>query len=286
MGRKKTIQPTPAPSFPFFSDNTGKVPLLKITLQPFNLFFDNIKMLLKVSWVYLLALLICSMGLGRGISCSVEQAVDIRSAVYCSENVYVFFTDLILRSLILFLFCIKWYQIGLQKTPYSIKQLFVFNSCNAIAIGFMVLFIIINMSPVLGMGLLYARQVTPDWKLELVYFTSVAWIFLLPLLVIRFYSVIAFALSCEKIPSLSTIWNKTKNNMLRLLISFCLLIFLALFLFLQYYGQLMSYTENTYYTAFSAEIIYDILVLFFSSLFINYCYTQKELFFGENNNGR
>ena len=53
---------------------------------------------------------------------------------------------------------------------------------------------------------------------------------------------------------------------------------------MQYYVSIQDLTDIGIWTMFIAEFEYNILVILFVALIVNYCYTQKELLFGGNFN--
>ena len=143
---------------------------------------------------------------------------------------------------------------------------------------------IINILPIFGLFLLLIRAPNPNWKIELLYFTSIAWVFLLPIISVRFYPIISFAIERKKIPSIKQIWNQTAGNMLKFLLSISILCFLCLFLFTKYYSFARFLTNLSLIEVISVEFEYNILITLFVVYFTNYCYTQKNLIFkGETN---
>lgn len=256
----------------------------KLFKQPFSFLWQNGKTFLLTAVPVALLLTVCSFVFKRNILCNINTDFSLSSNL-CSETTFSFYGDLVVRFLLLSLFAIKWHHFALAKTPLTLKNIFCVTKADFKSIGIMLLFFVINFLPLIALFILMIRQPNPNWKIELLYFTAIAWVFLLPLLAIRFYSIIAFFLEGKKpYPSIKQIWINTSGNMLKLILSAAMLVFLTLFIFMQYFGAMQSMPTSPLSNVIASEIEYNILVTIFISCFINYCETQKELLFeGETN---
>ena len=262
--------------FSLSSDSAVKISLWSLLSLPFKLFFRNWQSFFLLSIPFAAALTISSVLFKHSILCSMQQDALITSP-FCNG-------DLFIRFLILMFFIIKWYKIAILKIKTTFKNFFALSKYDFKAIALMCLFMIINILPLFALMLLIIRVPNPNWLLELGYFTAVAWLFLVPLIALRFYSLLAFALEQKKLPSLKEVWHNTSGNNLKLLLSAGTIVFLALFIFMQYYATMMQLTNITTFDLIIAEFEYNILVTMFAILYINFCHTQKlELFKGETN---
>ena len=281
--KQKLSQAAKQPFFSLSSGATVKVSALGLALNPLKLLGSRWQYILKIALPAALVLSVVSLLFQRSILCGSEQDLSLLLKM-CSDSVGSFYGDLFCRFLIFTLFAAKWYQFALEQKPVTVFGLLKIGWREIKTAAIIALFLIINLLPLLGLFILFIRKVNPDWKIELLFFTSVAWVFLLPLLAVRFYSVIAFIAGGEPCPSLKKIWNNTAGNMLKLLLSAAVIVFLALFTFMQYYGVIHGLAEVTVMSVIVAEFEYDVLAVLFVALCINYCSTQKELLFtGENN---
>lgn len=269
--------------FTLTSDAKIKISLWQLATNPIKQIYYNWQKLFTLGIPTALAMTITSLLFKRGILCS-QSDTQLLSSPFCSDSPLNFYLDLIVRFLIIAFFATTWYTTALQNKTQTIKELFCFDFKKIKAFALMGLFFIINLSPLFALFLLIIRTPNPNWHIELLFFTSVAWIFLLPIIALRFYSYIAFSLAGEKLPSIKTTWNTTAGNMLKLLLGASLIVFLALFLFMQYYGAIQGLDNIGIWTAFIAEFEYDVLVILFMTLLINYCHTQKELLFAGDYN--
>jgi len=269
--------------FTLSSEAKIKVSLWQLATLPLKKAIDNWKNLFYLGIPTAILLSVVSLLLKRGILCSQNEDMALISS-FCSNDALLFYTDILIRFVIVSFFAVVWYNVALQKKECSILSLLKIKLSYLKTFGLIVLAFIINISPIFALFLLIIRTPNPDWRIELLYFTSVAWIFLLPIIALRFYSVIAFSLAEKKIPAIKQIWNNSSGNMLKILLATSVLVFLALFLFMQYYASIQGLTDIGIWTAFVAEFEYNVLVMIFMALMVNYCYTQKELLFGGNLN--
>lgn len=282
---KKITDNIKQPIFTLSSDAKVKVSLWALATQPLALFFSNWQNFFLFNIPLALLLSICSLLTKHSILCGFGTDFSL-SSTFCSDSVSLYYTDMFLRLLLLFFLVMKWYRFSLQKDSFTMKKLFCFGKTEAKTLGILILFTIINILPLLGLFLLIVRTPNPNWKIEILYFTSIAWVFLLPIISIRFYSIISFAIEGGKIPSLKQIWNQTSGNMLKFLLSISILCFLSLFLITQYFAFARNLTNLHFLGILSTEFEYNILITFFIVYFTNYCYTQKNLFFKGDNNDK
>ena len=260
-----------------------KLSVFQLAFQPIKLLFKNWQSLLILGVPFAFLLTLCSMLTGRSALCNVDSGV-ILTDFHCSDTVESYYFDVFIRFLIISFFMLKWYDFTLLKEPLNIKNIFKCSSTEIRTFGIIATFAIVNLLPLIGLLILFARVPNPNWKIELLFFTCVAWVFLLPLIAIRFYSIIAATLENNKELTIKGIWNRTSGNTLKLLLGTGFIVFVALIIFMQYYSYILGTTDYTYKIALSVELEYDFLVVLFAACFMNYCYTQKELLLkGEDN---
>lgn len=259
------------------------VSVWQLISQPFKKLFNNGQLFFMTAIPTAVLLTLCSVLFKRSALCSLMPDLAITSPL-CSDEAPLFYADMAIRFVLLLFFSIKWYRFAFKKEPLTFKNIFSVTASQAKAFGLLTLNILINFMPIIALLIMAYRVPNPNWKIELVFFTSVAWIFLLPILAIRFYALIGFAADDKKCPPLREVWHNTAGNMLKLLLSAAVLIFLALVVFMQYYASVGSIDKITLLTASTVECEYDILLTFFMVLFMNYSRTQQELLFKGANN--
>ncbi|MBR1605701.1 MAG: hypothetical protein IJ660_06315 [Alphaproteobacteria bacterium] len=275
---KKTSSAYNKPIFSLAANATVKISLWRIITEPFKILCINWQMFFMLAIPIAILLTISAISFGRTTLCNISSELSITSST-CSDSPLNFYFNIILCFFILLLFAVKWYQLAIGKNPFSLKSFITLNRGQIKAIGWFCFFTLINLSPLIALIILFLRVPNPIWQQELLFFTSVAWIFLLPLIAIRFYMLIAFALENQTAPSFKTIWDMTAGNMLKLLLGTAVIIFLALCLFMQYYSSVQTVSQISFAVIFATEFEYNILMTLFMALCVNYCYIQKELFF-------
>jgi len=268
--------------FSLAPDASVKISLWQLISMPLKLTFNNWRKLIYLGIPYALLLTICSLIFKRSVLCLQEEILLTSS--FCSSSLYSFFGDMITAYALLILFSIQWYRIAIQNQPINTKTLFSISSNNLKTIAIIIGFTLINVSPIPALFILMLRTPNPNWIIELTFFTSIAWVFLLPILSLRFYSIIAFSLAENPIPPFKQIWHNTSGNMLKFILGSATIIFLGLFLFLQYYSSIQDITTINLWNIFIAEFEDNIITTIFVTVFINYCQTQKELLFAGDNN--
>lgn len=282
---KKIIERAKQPFFSLTSDAKIKISLWALISKPLSLIFSNWQNLFILGVPAALLLTISSYLAKHSIICGLETDFSLSSA-FCSDSIILYYTDMLIRLMIIFFFSIKWYHFSLQKEPLKLKELIHFGKSEAKTFGIMFFFIIINISPIIGLFMLMIRVPNPDWRIELAYFTSIAWVFLLPIISIRFYPIISFAIEGCKLPSIKQIWNQTAGNMLKFLLSISVFCFLTLLLFSKYYVFINNTPITTFISALSADFEYNILIILFVVYFTNYCYIQRNLLYKGDNNDK
>lgn len=261
-----------------------KMPILQLVFRPFGIFAEKIKLLFRLSAVFALILTALATLIGFNFLCMGPY----RSAFfYCSDSDYLYLVYFFIKLFIISVFLARWYHIAFLNTVYNWKTLFVPTMKDVCAVGMLCLFLALNLMPMLSFYLLYIRVPNPDWIVETAYFAVVSLGFLVPFILMRYYSLIAFFLSNQKLPSLGCVWARSKGNNLGILLSLFLIVIVILFIFLNFQrgfqGVEMQYAT---YVGTVSEFFYNLVFLMLITLVVNNCYVQKELLFGEKDDGK
>lgn len=275
---KKILPTDNTPWFGLTSGATIKISLWRFIIDPFKILCTNWQIFFLLAVPTAILLTLSSFGFGRTTLCNINNELSLTSDI-CSDKSLNFYGNLFICFLILTIFAVKWYQFAIQKQPFTLKNLTNFNRRQIKSIGWMTVFTLINLSPLFALIILFLRVPNPVWQKELIFFTSVAWVFLLPILALRFYSLIAFSLEDRKSPSFKVIWNTTAGNMIKILLGTAVVVFLTLYVFMQYYVSIQAMTQTSFIATLTIEFEYNLLIALFIIICVNYCYTQKELFF-------
>ncbi len=281
---KKSEQPAIKRSFDVLNSFSGGnlIPPLKLLSLPFVYVIDNFMPLLKLTVLF--ALLIGSVSLATGFAyiCGIPLLVNF----YCSNSIILFVVHVLLKYFLLFFFAVKWYEMISQKKALNLPFLLSFDNKTLKAIGALALMWGLNLIPFVSFYLLAIREPNPDATIELIYFGVVSIGFLVPFVVLRFYSVFGLILDDTSFTSLKEIWNRGKGNSLRIIIALFLIFMLALFAFLNFYLNMQSYDySHPLWVGISSEFVYELILLVLLALFVGHCYTQKYFLYGDKDEG-
>ena len=261
-----------------------RLPLLKMIFNPYNLLIDNFRTYVLTASVYSFILSLVSILSSYSYMCLINT---YRQTHTCGNNLLVYLAIHLLTLLFMSVYAVRWYGITANRRSFSLKYLLTPTMLDLKAFGFVLLMIMLSSIALLSLYMLYQREVTPDWRLELVYFTIVGSGMLAPFVLMRFYAYFGFIWGGEKIPSIKATWLNTRGNTLPILMSFMLIFMMAIFTLTAFNGKIkLVEDKNAFYTAFAVEYVYNMLVFLLFSFFANHCILQKLYLFGGKNNVR
>lgn len=261
-----------------------KMSALKLMFRPFGIFVDKIKELFLLSSFYALLVWAVTVTLGFAYVCSSPSA---SSFFYCSHSNTAYFIYSFIKLYIIAAFLRHWFNIAFRNGVQGWKSFLLLPSIKDLqTTGVLAVYILLNLMPVVSFYMLYMRVPNPDWVVETAYFAVVSLGFFVPFVVMRFYSMFAFFLSGEKIPSFKRVWSVSKGNNLRIIMSLFLILVILLFTVSNFYRSFQSISaEEINYVGLVSEYLYNLIFLMLISLLVNNCYVQKELLFGDKTNG-
>jgi len=255
-----------------------KLPPLKLACLPFGLLVDKFRLFFKMAVVYGGLISLLSFVFGYSYVCT----LGMPSALFCNMTDGFYPVYLLLKYVLLFLFAVSWYHTVLNNQPLSLKNMFYFNRDSLTAMGILAMFFVLNLTPLLAFYLLWIRVPNPDVTVEVAYFALISTGFLVPFVIMRFYSVFGFAADGCRLPSLKEVWERSRGNLLKILVALFLIFFLALFIFFNLFLNVRGYEESSsLWGTVSTEFVYDFLLLLLITLFINHCFAQKLFLYGE-----
>ena len=261
-----------------------KYPFFKIILEPYLLSLDNFKKLFRISAIYALLLSIVYLLGSQHVFCMFSEYRT--SDGYCAGNFTLFIIVHIIAFILMSSFAHRWYNACFNNHPINIKWLLQPSFQDIKAVMLFLIFILLNAISLLSYFLLAIRVPNPDWRIELIYFAFVSIGFLVPFILTKFYSIIAFILSQEKVPPLMEIWKKSSGNGLRVLLSLMIYFMCCVFSLSAYTRSInLPSMENSFFFIFAGEYFFNFISLLLISVFVNLCYLQKHLLFGEQDHG-
>lgn len=260
-----------------------KMPIMRLIFSPFAFLVDNAKKFLYLAGSYGLFISLLSFIMGFAYVClySVEQ----KGLLYCSASDINYIIYSLVKFFLIAVFAVKWGEVVFNHQSISIKYLFALHSRDFKIFLVFLLFIALNLVPLLSLYILYIRVPNPDWVVEITFFAIVSLGFVVPFVVMRFYSVLAFIISGEKMPTLKDIWDRSEGNTVRLLMALFFIVLLAGFAFMNFFFNFKAVAVgNEIYIGIISELLYNVIVLPLFALVVNHCYVQKEILFGGNQN--
>ena len=267
-----------APSEP--EEGTVRFPWSKIVFGPYFIFMNHFREFFFTAALYALLMTAIYLLGGQSMFCGSDLFGE---SLFCSNNLYLYIGIRLVVLLVVAVFCVRYFQAVWLKENISWKFLLMPQKKDLVSFVAFIIFILLNAISGLSWYLLAVRVPNPDWRIELTYFAVVASGFLVPFILLRFYSVFALVWNGEKISSLGQMWCKTRGNTLRLIMSLALWFFLFIFsLSAVSVNFNIAVQNNSFYIVFVGEYVFNFVVLILMSFFINFCGLQK-LFLTEGN---
>lgn len=264
-------------------EKSVRLPVLRLSFEPFMLIIDHLKAFLGLCAFY--AVIITLLSFLSGFSYVCMMGIESQGLLYCSTSNAVYVAYFLVKAVLYAIFSVRWAEIVFKHQNIAWGNLLMPGKTDVKTLGAFVAMILLNMVPLLSYYILWQSKPNPDWRVEVIFFAVVALGFLFPFVLLRFYSMLAFVINGEKLPPFKVVWDKTRGNTLRLLISFFLIIILALFAFTNFFLSFKAAAlSNTVYIGFVSELLYNIIVLLILAVIVNNCFIQKEFLFGGKKN--
>lgn len=275
---KRAFSPESA-STPAEPNAPVRFPFFGILFGPYTLFIDHTRAFCICALPFALLMSLISLGGAQGLMC---LFADFRaSGGFCTNNLPWFTAIHLLNFFVLCMFMVRWYNLSFGTTKLSWRSMFMPRKADFRLFVTLIAFTLLNLISAFSFYLLYIRVPNPDWRLEVIYFGFVSLGFLVPFVLIRFYSVFAFVMEGEPLPPLSCIWKRSRGNTLKILLSLSLIFFLAVFSFFAFINEFkLVEVKNAFYISFMAEYLYNLLFLLMTVFFADHCYLQKYFMFG------
>ena len=257
-------------------ETNQKYQIFKAFSKPILDITDNFKLFFKLGFPAALVLSVWSFICGQSFVCLL---LSLRNRFYCSDNVLLYIIYIVVKIFILTTFLRVWYDAvylekSIDKTYFktNIRRFFKF-------FGFFIGFIALKSIPALSLYLLLVRDPNPNWMIEVVYFTFVSIGFLIPFVLLRFYTNIAEYLEEKPWRNFGEIYEKTNFKLSKIFFSFALILSCCLLLFLTTNRSLQNsfFDPLIVYNIF-AEYCFELALLVILTLIINYIRVQKEIF--------
>lgn len=260
------------------------IPFSKLIFAPFGILTNQFGSLFRLSALFGFVLSLVSIILGFAGICFTSYR---EAYFFCSDSNFIYILALLLKIFLVSMFLARWYDIAFLKKSYDLRNILLPTKRDFALTGGIILFLLLNLTPILSFYLLYMRVPNPDWVVEVLYFACVSVGFLVPFILMRFYALPAAFLSGQKLPSFSYLWQRSKGNNLGIILALFLIMIVMSF-FALYYQRAVLAIEPEYvnWSGTVLDYAYNLIMLMLFSLVINHCWLQKEFLLGENNGTR
>ncbi len=254
----------------------NKYSVLKSVFSPFLNIADNLERFLLSGILFALGLTLLSYIFNQTYLCVIN--VEAAKFLSCGGYQHLYGVYIFLKVLICSLFITVWCYLSthdeLEKNIYRyfLKnwKKFFHDLC------FFICFVFLNILPVISGVLLLFRVPNPNWQIELLYFTFVGLGFIVPFIVIRFYTNFAEALSGEDWRNFSMVWHQTSGKGFKIILSTGLFFLIEMILLLSVNSSFRapSNMPPLFYN-FIAEFIFNLMTLLMIALIVNFMQEQK-----------
>ncbi len=254
------------------------MPFFRLAFGSFNSFVDNIRQFAVLGICFSVILSALSFVFGFSYLCGFIGGME--NALFCSGSQILYVFYFFVKIVVLSVFAVLWCQVVFCGEKLTLKSIFSVGKRDVKFSLILFLTLLLNFVPLLSYYLLSIRIPNPDWRVEISYFAVVSVGFLVPFVVLRFYSVLGFIGCGEKVPSLKEIWLKSRGNTLKILLSLFLIFILLIMIINNFYGGAnINMEDSLLFTAISSEFFYNLLFLIILVLWVNNCCLQKKYLF-------
>ena len=268
------------------SSPQSETPLLriaKITVTPIDVFARHLKQFIILGAIFAAFMSVLSLATGNSIGCGfgVSDGAYPYTCIAAETAEHVVF--LLLRLLIIVVFIRSWCRISFTKEKNIKGDTFMISTCDWKLYVTLILFLLVNVLPIISLMILIQRVPNPDWKIESLYFAVVSCGFWLPIFAIRFYSLPAFIIWGQKVPSPLVFLKRTQGNTLKILVSLFFIILCASVIALVCTNGLENIISHNYLVmGIICDYLYNIMILVIAALISCYIVCmQQEVFANE-----
>ncbi len=257
--------------------------IMQITMTPIDVFLKHLKQLVVLGALFAVFISILSFSTGNSIGCSFNSPEGAYPYACTAEESAARIVFLLLRLLIIVVFARTWYRAAFTEEKTFTNDTLVISVRDWKLYAATLFFLLLNLLPVISMILLVQRVPNPDWKIESLYFAVVSCGFWLPIIAVRFYGVLAFIIKGQKIPSPLMFLRRTKDNVLKILLSlFFIVLCCSIMAIVSTNGLKTIFSYNYLLMGIICEFLYNIVFLAVVALISCYIVCmQQEVFANE-----
>lgn len=256
------------------------IKVLDIFSDSFKMMCNNLKYALLTISCFAFTLTIISFVFNNSIICSLPIA-GLQKTFKCAPGVSVISAAyFLLKIFIISMFIRVWYNSVTSRKNIKISEFCLPRFVDIKIFFALIIFLSINILPVVSFWTLQAREPNPNWIIESLFFAFVSLGFIIPLITIAYYVLIAFVAKEQKFPSFGTINGTIFANITKIFFSTVIIMFLATYMVANCITTMLPYFSYNIYTAtICAELIYNAITLVLIAFFENYIINLQQSLF-------
>jgi len=257
-------------------EKANKYPVFKAFSNPVIMLIDHLKAFGILGGISALALLIVSFVFAQSFVCLVP---DLRPQSYCGADILTYIFYILVKFFIISSFLRMWADVVFLKKSLNfayfkqnISRYFKF-------FGIFLAFLLINSLPAVSLYFIIKRVPNPVWQIEILYFLFMSLGFIIPFVLLRFYTNLALFISDKPCLNIKQVYEKTNFKSSKIFLAFSLVLAFCLFFFLTINTNLKAhiFTPIGLYNIL-AEYIFECALLVVATLMFNFIMVQKEIF--------
>lgn len=257
-------------------EKVNKYPVLRVFSNSVTILIDNLKTFGKLGGLSALILLLVSFVFAQSFVCLVP---DLRPQSYCGSDILTYIFYILAKFFVLSSFLRMWADTVFLKKSLSfayfkqnLGRYFKF-------FGIFLIFLLINVLPAFSLYFLIKRVPNPVWQIEILYFLFMSLGFVIPFVLLRFYTNLALFISDMPCLNIRQVYEKTNFKSSKIFLAFSLVLAFCLFFFLTINTNLKThiFAPIGLYNVL-AEFIFECALLVVATLMFNFIMVQKEIF--------
>ena len=262
-------------------ENKKKYSIIRTFIKPYWIISDNFKTFFVQGSFFAVFMLLISYLFGQKYMCFFNKS--LAKNMYCPDAFFLFFPYFIIKILAISVCIDVWYNSVFKKVSID-KNYFKNRIIDFLKIfGFICAFIVFNSTPLISSLILFFRVPNPVWQKELMFFTVVSVGFLMPFILMRFYSLFPVFLSGGNWKQFKSVWKATNGQTMKIVVSCALIFMVDLVILISVLGtfyQKGSLPAELYNA--SGEVVFAFVNYFIIISFLNFLEIQKDIFIDKN----
>lgn len=260
------------------NDLIKKYSVWKSVMFPLRQLADNFEKFLLSGCLFALILTMLSYLFDQTYICVFNKALAQYLPCYDHNSLYGIY--LLLKLIVCSFFVTVWIYLSTRETAEDDVYEYFLNHKKKFLLDFLIIvvFFVISLIPAVSGILLLMREPNPVWQIELLYFTFIGLGFVVPFVLMRFFTIFAELLAGEKWQNFVVVWRNTSGNVFKIVVSTALIFVIVLFLLVSINTSFRAEsTSQPQLYNFAAEFVFNLITLLIVALFVSFIQGQKVL---------